>query len=83
MMIDKEIWIVDSKNVNKDEIEKISTIFGAKKEFNKLNNLTAKLEVRIQPRGLNAPASNPKPTSIDVMASYRLQGKPSRGTKIL
>jgi hypothetical protein len=83
MMIDKEIWIVDFKNVTKDEIEKISTIFGAKKEFNKLNNLTAKLEVRIQPRGLNAPASNPKPTSIDVMASYRLQGKPSRGTKIL
>lgn len=83
MMIGKEMWIVDSKGVTKDELKKIATIFGSSKEFSKLNNLTAKLEVRIQPRGLNAPASNPKPTTIDVMASYRLQGKPNQGTVVI
>jgi len=84
MMIGKEIWIVDSTgSLTKKELTQIATIFGSKTEFNKLSNLTAKLEVRIQPRGLNAPASNPKPTTIDVMASYRLQGKPIRGTSII
>lgn len=84
MMIGKEIWIVDSKGgLTKSELQKVATIFGAKSEFKKLTNLTAKLEVRIQPRGLNAPASNPKPTTIDVMASYRLQGKPTQGTPII
>lgn len=84
MMIGNEMWIVDhSGGLTKKELTQIATIFGAKKEFNKLTNLTAKLEVRIQPRGLNAPASNPKPTTIDVMASYRLQGKPVGGTTII
>lgn len=83
MMIGNDIWIVDSKNVTAEELKKIAAIFGSSKPFNKLSNLTAKLEVRIQPRGLNAPANNPKPTTIDVMASYRLQGKPAQGTTII
>lgn len=84
MMIGNEIWIVDSKGgLTKAELQKIATIFGSSKEFNKLNNLTAKLEVRIQPRGLNAPLTAIKPTTIDVMASYRLQGKPVQGTTII
>lgn len=84
MMIANEIWIVStSGSVTNKDLKEIATAFGSSKEFNKLNNLTAKLEVRIQPRGLNAPANNPKPTTIDVMASYRLQGKPVQGTKII
>ena len=45
-----------------------------------LKNLEAKLEVRIQPRGLNSPN---KHASIDVMASYRLAKAPAGGGKII
>ena len=45
-----------------------------------MNQLKANLEVRIQPRGLSAPG---KPVSIDVMASFRLAGKPSAGTTVI
>lgn len=84
MMIDKEIWFVQTHgSVTADDIATISQFMGAPNPIKKLANLTAKLECRIQPRGLSAPISNPKPVSIDVMASYRLQGKPSGGTKII
>ena len=45
-----------------------------------LRGLEAKLEVRIQPRGLNSPS---KPASIDAMASYRLAKAPTGGGKII
>lgn len=84
MMIDKEIWFMKTHgSVTNDDIETISTLMGAPSTIKNLGNLTAKLECRIQPRGLSAPISNPKPVSIDVMASYRLQGKPTGGTKII
>lgn len=84
MMIDKEIWFVKTHGaVTSDDILTISGFMGAQNSIKNLGNLTAKLECRIQPRGLSAPISNPKPVSIDVMASYRLQGKPSGGTKII
>ena len=44
-----------------------------------LNNLSASLEVRIQPRGLNTPG---KALSVDVMSSLRLDGLKKTGTKI-
>jgi hypothetical protein len=80
MMIKDELWWVDkTTNVSVKELEFISQLFGVKK-INKLQGLTAQLEVRIQPRGLTSPT---KPTSIDVMASYRLKGKPHSGVKVI
>ena len=57
--------------------EYLKAFFGGK-EFVTLSGLQAALEVRIQPRGLN---SN-NPVSIDVMASFRLNGLPLRGITI-
>ena len=48
--------------------------------LNQLRGLTAQLECRIQPRGLTSKGA--KPTSIDVMASYRLKGRPQGGVKV-
>lgn len=80
MFIKDEIWWVDKfGKVTDKDIKNLAAIFG-KTDFNKLSGLTAALEVRIQPRGLTSPN---KPTSIDVMASYRLKGKPTGGTKII
>ena len=80
MMIKDEMWYVDtSGSVQPVDMLKLASKFGVKK-INKMGGLTAQLEVRIQPRGLNSPS---KPTSIDVMASYRLKGKPSGGVKII
>jgi len=45
-----------------------------------MSGLSANLEVRIQPRGLNSPN---KHASIDVMASFRLGGAPGAGVKVL
>lgn len=84
MMIGKDIWIVDvSGRVTDADVKIIGTLMGAKQNIRTMTSLSAKLECRIQPRGLSAPATNPKPTSIDVMASYRLDQKPSGGVTIL
>jgi len=80
MMIKDEIWLMDtSGEVSIKDKETIAGLFGVNK-INQLSGLTAALEVRIQPRGLSTPG---KPTSIDVMASYRLKGKPVNGAKII
>lgn len=79
MMIKDEMWYVDTYGqVTKDDMNIIASYLGVK-QLNKLSNLVAALEVRIQPRGLNSA----KPASIDVMASYRLKGRPSGGTKVI
>lgn len=80
MMIKDELWYVDtSGSVSDNDLNTIAGIFGAS-SLKKLTNLTAKLEVRIQPRGLSNPS---KPASIDVMASFRLKGKPTGGAKVI
>ena len=81
MQIRNDIWIVQkSGRVNKAELMEIATKMGATGPFSELKGLTAQLEVRIQPRGLTSKGS--KPTSIDVMASFRLKGAPKGGTKL-
>jgi hypothetical protein len=80
MMIKDELWYVDTAgSVTKSDLATLATMFGAT-ELKKMKSLTAALEVRIQPRGLTNPN---KPASIDVMASFRLKGKPTGGAKIL
>ena len=80
MMIGEEIWFIEeSGNLSPAEKKMVAEKFGVK-NIAVMNQLKANLEVRIQPRGLSAPG---KPVSIDVMASFRLAGKPSAGTKII
>ena len=81
MQINDVIWIVQkSGRVNKAELMEIATKMGAEGPFSELKGLTAQLEVRIQPRHLSKMGL--KPTSIDVMASFRLKGAPKGGTKL-
>ena len=80
MMIKDEIWYVDTAGpVNNDTIKQIATLLGAR-NINKLSGLVANLECRIQPR--SAELTKSKPASIDVMANFRLKGKPTGGTRI-
>lgn len=80
MMLKDKIWMVDSTgSLSADEMKEVASRFGLDK-LDQLSNLTAKLEVRIQPRGLNSPN---KPTSIDVMASFRLAAAPAGGGKVI
>jgi hypothetical protein len=80
MMIGNEMWFIEEKgSLSSDAKQKVAERFGVK-NFAVMNQLKANLEVRIQPRGLSAPD---KPVSIDVMASFRLAGKPSAGTTVI
>jgi len=80
MMLKDKIWMVDTTgSLSSSELAEIAQRFGINK-LDKLKNLTAKLEVRIQPRGLNSPT---KMTSIDVMASFRLANAPAGGGKVI
>lgn len=79
MMIGNELFFVeDTSGSSPKLIKDLYGLFGVK-DIPKLDGLKAKLEVRIQPRGLSSPE---KPGSIDVMASFRLSGKPT-GVKII
>jgi hypothetical protein len=80
MMIGKEIWFIEEKgNLSAKGKLQIAEKFGVN-NIAVMNQLKANLEVRIQPRGLSSPN---KPVSIDVMASFRLAGRPSAGTTII
>lgn len=80
MMIDNEIWFVDEHgSLTVNEQKQVLARLGAA-NLPILSNLKAQLEVRIQPRGLSDPS---KPVSIDVMANFRLSGKPSSGYKVI
>jgi hypothetical protein len=71
MMLGDSISIVTTQGtVDKTIKDAINARLGVD-SIPKLSGLKAKLEVRIQPRGLNNKA---KPVSIDVMASFRLSG---------
>ena len=79
MMLKDTVWLVDTDgSVTDADMAELAKRFNIDK-FDGLDNLTAKLEVRIQPRGL----SSGKPTSIDVMASFRLVGAPQGGGKVI
>lgn len=79
MMIGDKIWMVDKTPTFNVNIEKeIAQYFKATK-IPSIGQLTAALEVRIQPRGLSAPG---KPVSIDVMASFRLSAAPGGGISV-
>jgi len=78
MMIDNELFFVeDTSGSTAKMLKDLHALLGVT-SVPKLDGLKAKLEVRIQPRGLSSPD---KPGSIDVMASFRLSGKPT-GVKI-
>jgi len=80
MMIDNEIWYIDDAGTASKELKlKILERLGAR-SIPVLSNLGAALEVRIQPRGLSAHGN---PVSIDVIASFRLSGKPNSGLRII
>lgn len=80
MMIGNEIWFVEERGTLDAAGKKmVAEKFGVS-NFAVMNSLKANLEVRIQPRGLSGPD---KPVSIDVMASFRLAGKPSSGTTVI
>ena len=79
MMLKDTVWLVDTdENVSAADMLDLAKRFGIEK-FDHLTGLTAKLEVRIQPRGL----TSGKPTSIDVMASFRLARAPTGGGKVI
>jgi hypothetical protein len=80
MMLKDKVWMVDrAGSVTSAELVEVAKRLGLD-NLDSLENLTAKLEVRIQPRGLNSPG---KPTSIDVMASFRLAQAPAGGGKVI
>jgi len=81
IMIKEEIWYVDSVGVDTKMMKELANVLGVN-AINKLSGLTANLEVRIQPRGLSN-LNSTKPVSIDVMASFRLKGKPSGGVRVI
>lgn len=78
MMLGNEIYYVDRIGTVKDDLKTISSMLSSQ-QVPTLSNLTASLEVRIQPRGLS---SEGKPVSIDVMANFRLAGKTSPGALV-
>jgi hypothetical protein len=79
MMLDDTIWFLEETgNLTYPEKKMVSDLFGAT-QITVLRELVAKLEVRIQPRGLK---DKSKPTSIDVMANFRLSRKPAGGIKV-
>ena len=80
MFLKDKVWLVDtSGSVSAAHKAEVATMMGLAK-LDDLRNLEAKLEVRIQPRGLNSPS---KPASIDAMASYRLAKAPAGGGKVI
>ena len=80
MMLKDKIWLVDTNGIlSKSDMSEIAAQHGLTK-LDSLKNLSAKLEVRIQPRGLNSPK---KHASIDAMASFRLAKAPAGGGKVI
>jgi len=81
MQIKDEMWYLDTYGtVTPAILEEVSKKIGANKTIQRMAGLTAQLEVRIQPRGTTSKGA--KPVSIDVMASYRLKGKPAGGASL-
>lgn len=80
MFLKDKVWLVDvNGSLSTAHKAEIADMMGLSR-LDDLKGLEAKLEVRIQPRGLNSPS---KPASIDAMASYRLAKAPAGGGKII
>ena len=80
MFLKDKVWLVDTTgSLSNGDMKALAEMHGLT-DFDALGNLTAKLEVRIQPRGLNSPS---KPASIDAMASFRLASAPKGGGKVV
>lgn len=80
MMIGNDIYFVDERGATPASMRKIVAERFNVRSINKLTNLKAHLEVRVQPSGLNNPD---RMVTFDVMASYRLAGKPPAGATII
>ena len=87
-MIKDTIWLVDQEgDWNKSNLDQLKMYFKTNNNFTYLDNLSAKLEVRIQPRpsfkekNFNDPRLNS--ARLDTMAVFRLTKKPSGGVKII
>ena len=79
MMIGDKVWEVETHGrLTSADREELLAKIGLPK-FDRMRGLTAALECRIQPRGLNSPN---KPVSIDVMANFRLKSAPTGGQTI-
>ena len=79
MVIGEQIYYVEkTSGVKQADVDAFAKYFGVNKIV-KLDNLSASLEVRIQPRHVD---KDTKPVSIDVMANLRLNGLSSTGTKV-
>lgn len=81
MMLKDTVWIVDTnKPITSAEQNEVAAQLGLS-SFTKLKGLKANLECRIQPRSTED--EKPKQASIDVMASFRLSGRPAGGGKVI
>lgn len=79
MMLKDTVWLVDSEgSVTNTDLLEVAQMMGLDK-LDQIRGLSAQLEVRIQPRGLNSS----KPASIDTMASFRLAAIPRLGGKVI
>ena len=79
MMLGNEVYYIDRAGSVQDDLKTINTML-SNQPIPTMRNLSAALEVRIQPRGLS---SDGKPVSIDVMANFRLAGKTSSGAFVM
>ena len=85
-MIGDTIWYVEDNGTATDKIKKTIASYFNTTSITTLSNLTANLEVRIQPRpSLKSLLETPnKPVKgIDVMANFRLKTKPAGGVKVI
>lgn len=79
MMLKDTVWMVDhTSGIDNADLIQVAEMMGLA-TLHKISGLSAKLEVRIQPRGLNSA----KPASIDTMASFRLAAIPRLGGKVI
>jgi hypothetical protein len=78
MMLGNEIYFISRIGTVKDDLKIINDLLSSS-PIPTMRNLSAALEVRIQPRGLS---NEGKPVSIDVMASFRLTGKTAAGAQV-
>lgn len=87
-MIKDTIWLVDKHgDWSKSNMDQLKMYFKTNTDFSMLDNLSAKLEVRIQPKPSfkEKNYSDPRLNSarLDTMAMFRLSKKPSGGSKII
>jgi hypothetical protein len=76
-MVDKDIFLIDQHKITKSDGLLVSTMLGIKETIPEAD-FHAKLEVRIQPRGI----TTGKRLRVDTLASLRLTGR-VRGLQLL